>query len=106
MCARSPVESQRVYLKDTAMSGTLCARIDVALKARGTKTALMAGGTKITGQDLRDRAREAANALRISGAEPGDTVGILTDRSADALVAILGVLYLGCAYLPVDRATP
>ena len=38
--------------------------------------------------------------------EDGALVGVCTDRTVDAVVAILGVLRAGAAYVPLDLAAP
>lgn len=56
-------------------------------------------------QTLR-RANGIAQALRALNIGPGAYVAVLSDRSADAVVAVLGVLIAGAAYLPLDPASP
>lgn len=48
---------------------------------------------------LRDR-------LRAMGVQPGDRVGIWMRKSADAIIAIYGILKTGAAYVPVDPTAP
>ena len=47
-----------------------------------------------------------AHALRARGASPEDKVAILLERSPDAVVAMLGVMKSGAAYLPLDAEDP
>ncbi len=54
-----------------------------------------------------DRASDAlANELRDAGVASGDIVALGLGRSPEAIVAMLGVLKLGAAYLPVDLKYP
>ncbi|MBV8602292.1 MAG: amino acid adenylation domain-containing protein, partial [Candidatus Eremiobacteraeota bacterium] len=55
---------------------------------------------------LKERADGLARALVEAGVEPGEMVGILVDRTMEMLVAILGVLKAGAAYVPLDPAHP
>jgi non-ribosomal peptide synthetase component F len=57
-------------------------------------------------RELDDAAAALAARLQERGATPGSLVAILLDRSADMVVAALGVLKAGCAYVPLDPAAP
>ncbi|MEV4642534.1 amino acid adenylation domain-containing protein [Actinoplanes sp. NPDC049548] len=68
--------------------------------------ALVAQGNRWSYADL-DRASDAvAAALAARGAGPESIVGIHLPRSADLVVAVLGVAKAGAAYLPLDPAFP
>ncbi|MGA5303627.1 amino acid adenylation domain-containing protein [Nucisporomicrobium flavum] len=74
--------------------------------ARPDDVALVADGHRYTYADL-DRASDAvAAALAARGAGPESIVGIHLSRSADLVVAVLGVGKAGAAYLPLDPAFP
>jgi amino acid adenylation domain-containing protein/non-ribosomal peptide synthase protein (TIGR01720 family) len=60
----------------------------------------------LTYAELDARASAVARALRGAGAGPERTVAVLLDPSPEAVVALLGVLKAGAAYLPVDPAYP
>ncbi|MFI5593810.1 amino acid adenylation domain-containing protein [Amycolatopsis sp. NPDC051758] len=68
--------------------------------------ALVCDGQALTYGELDRRTTKLANALRARGAGPGEVVAILSGRSADLVVAVLGVLKTGAAYLPLDPAQP
>lgn len=48
----------------------------------------------------------AQHLLQQPGVQPGDTLGILLPRSADAIVAMLAALHAGLSYVPLDPAYP
>ncbi|MEW2399430.1 amino acid adenylation domain-containing protein [Streptomyces sp. NPDC046862] len=52
------------------------------------------------------RAREVAAVLRGHGVGPEVTVAVLAERDADLMVAVLGVLQAGGAYVPVNTDYP
>ncbi len=52
------------------------------------------------------RANGIAQALCAQDIGPGAYVAVLSDRSADAVIAVLGVLLAGAAYLPLDPTSP
>lgn len=52
------------------------------------------------------RADHVARFLLDGRTAPGDVIGVCLDRSADLIVALLGVLRAGCGYLPLDPEYP
>ncbi len=56
--------------------------------------------------ELLERSGRLANHLRGLGVGPDDVVAIHLDRSIDLVVAMLGVLRSGAAYLPLDPGYP
>ena len=68
--------------------------------------ALVCAGRTLTYGELDRRSTKLANALRARGAGPGEVVAVLSGRSVELVVAVLGVLKTGAAYLPLDPAQP
>jgi len=60
----------------------------------------------ISYRDLDERSSQLANHLRRHGVGPETLVGLFVDRSLDMMVALLGVLKAGGAYLPLDPRFP
>ncbi|WP_266171995.1 polyketide synthase [Dyella subtropica] len=56
--------------------------------------------------ELELRSNHVAAALMAAGVSTGSPVALLLDRSADAIVAMLGILKAGAAYLPLDASYP
>lgn len=63
-------------------------------------------GRNLTYGELARRSDALAARLLDAGVRPGDAVGVCGDRSLDALVAFLGILKAGAAYVPLDVETP
>ncbi|MFF6835879.1 amino acid adenylation domain-containing protein [Streptomyces sp. NPDC012438] len=80
----------------------------VAARAARTPdaTAVVSGRTVLTYRELEDRAGRLAAELRDRGVGPGVLVAVALPRTADLVVALLGVLKAGGAYLPVDPGHP
>ncbi len=68
--------------------------------------ALAAGGESLTYAELDARANRLARYLVRLGVGPDARVGLLLERSAELVVALLGVLKAGGAYVPLDPAYP
>jgi amino acid adenylation domain-containing protein len=64
------------------------------------------GGEHLTYAQLDRRANQLAHALRERGAGPEVPVAIAVEPSLDLLVAILGILRSGAAYVPLDPHHP
>ncbi|WP_367129328.1 amino acid adenylation domain-containing protein [Saccharothrix sp. HUAS TT1] len=73
---------------------------------RPRAVALRDGDAELTYGELEAASGHLARELVNSGVEPGDRVGIAAGRGAAAVVAQLGVLRAGAAYVPVDVGQP
>jgi natural product biosynthesis luciferase-like monooxygenase protein/FkbM family methyltransferase len=68
--------------------------------------ALVFRDQEYTYKDVNRRANQLAHYLKKRGVGPDICVGICLERSPDMMVALLGVLKAGGAYLPLDPAYP
>jgi amino acid adenylation domain-containing protein len=77
-------------------------------QARKTPSAvaLIDKDRRLTYQELDARASALAEELRRRGAGPESVVAVKLPRTAELIVALLGVLKAGAAYLPLDPAYP
>ncbi|NLA87256.1 MAG: AMP-binding protein, partial [Clostridiales bacterium] len=69
-------------------------------------TALVFKDARMTYKELNERANSLARTLRANGVGPDAIVGLIIDRSLEMIVAILGVLKAGGAYMPIDPDYP
>ncbi len=79
---------------------------DSVARERGDGVALAFDGGEMTYSELRDRSLAAAATLRARGIGEGSRVALAMERSPGLIVAILGVLRAGGAYVPVDPESP
>ena len=68
--------------------------------------ALVFGGEHLTYRRLNEEANRLAHYLRREGVGPDVPVAVLTERSVEMVVGLLGVLKAGGAYVPLDPASP
>jgi amino acid adenylation domain-containing protein len=68
--------------------------------------ALEGEGRQWTYREVEEQANRLAHHLIALGARPGMVVGLLLERSADAVLAMLAILETGAAFLPLGIASP
>ena len=107
-----PAERQRLLVQwnDTAVprnrGDSVSALFSRTAAAHADAPAVVEDGRALSYARLDERSSALARHLRDVGVVPGDIVGVALERSAAALVVILGVLKAGAAYLPLDRNYP
>ncbi|MAM88882.1 MAG: non-ribosomal peptide synthetase [unclassified Hahellaceae] len=69
-------------------------------------TALVFESTRLSYQALHERANQLAHALRERGVGRESIVGVCMTRSVEMVVALLGIIRAGGAYLPLDPELP
>lgn len=69
-------------------------------------TALIFKNNEMTYRELNAKANQLAYLLREKGVVPDNIVAIITERSFEMIIGILGILKSGAAYLPVDPNYP
>nr|AKA59396.1 non-ribosomal peptide synthetase [uncultured bacterium AB_162] len=77
-----------------------------AASERPDAVALVEGKREWTYRDLVENAERTARGLVRRGVVPGDFVGLVLDRGLRQVEALLGVLFAGAAYVPIEPATP
>jgi amino acid adenylation domain-containing protein len=75
-------------------------------RQRPDALAVVCGEDRLTYRELNARSNQVAALLRSKGAGREKLVGVLMDRTERTVIAILGILKAGAAYLPVDLAYP
>jgi len=68
--------------------------------------AVVSQGESISYRDLNGRANRLAHLLLHQGIQRESLVGVCVERSLDMIVALLGILKAGAAYIPLDSRLP
>lgn len=68
--------------------------------------AVFASSGDLSYAQLRDQALAVATALRAAGVAAGDTIAVLGPKTAEQIPALLGILSVGGAYLPIGADQP
>ena len=76
------------------------------VKVQGNEPAVITPQYTLTYQELFERATEVGNRLRRMGAAPNTLVAVSLEKGWEQVVAVLGILISGAAYLPVDPNLP
>lgn len=72
----------------------------------GDRTALDIDGERVSFAELERQANRMARFFAAEGYGTGDRVGLIVDRSVASYVALLAVLKIGAAYVPLDTKFP
>ncbi|MGX7826292.1 amino acid adenylation domain-containing protein [Actinokineospora sp. 24-640] len=75
-------------------------------EAHPDRAALVHGDGSLTYGDLADRARRVAGMLLEHGVSPGDPVAVCLPKGPALVMALLGILAAGAAYVPVSVDHP
>ncbi|MBI3555412.1 MAG: amino acid adenylation domain-containing protein, partial [Deltaproteobacteria bacterium] len=86
--------------------GCLHDLFEAQVRLRPDAAALILGDETMSYRQLDQRANQVARYLQSQGAGPGKFVGLYFERSMHPIIAILGCLKSGAAYVPIDPSYP
>ncbi|MEU3199949.1 amino acid adenylation domain-containing protein [Streptomyces sp. NPDC006996] len=81
-------------------------RFTAQAAATPDRIAVVSAGRELTYGQIDRRSDRIAARLRDRGVKRGERVGLLMERSPELVIAMLGVLKAGCAYVPLDVRAP
>ncbi|MDP8934422.1 MAG: AMP-binding protein, partial [Cyanobacteriota bacterium] len=73
---------------------------------RSQQSAVITSTRTLTYEELYRRSNQVAHRLRKLGTRPNQLVAVVMEKGWEQIVAVLGILASGAAYLPVDAALP
>jgi amino acid adenylation domain-containing protein len=80
--------------------------LSAAAQRSGQGIAVLDGERELSYAELDARSSSLAAALAQLGVEPGDRVGLVLEKSLEAVIAIYGTLKAGAVYVPLDDQAP
>jgi amino acid adenylation domain-containing protein len=92
--------------RSAAREGTVVDFIAAQVARTPDVVAVSFDGRELTYREIDELSDRVAGALRARGAAQNAPIGVMLPRSPDLLVALLGVLKAGAAYLPLDPRYP
>jgi amino acid adenylation domain-containing protein/non-ribosomal peptide synthase protein (TIGR01720 family) len=108
----APEEQQIVAEWNEAMAGpeaplpVLHRLVEAQVERAPDGVAVEIEGRSLTYAELNSRANQLARFLLAAGARAGEPIGVAADRSLEMVVALLGILKAGGAFLPLDPSYP
>jgi amino acid adenylation domain-containing protein len=81
-------------------------RLEEVARRRDEAIAIVDGERRISYRELLLRSGALARELEFRGIGPRDLVGVALPRSAELVIAVVGVVRAGAAYLPIDLDHP
>lgn len=86
--------------------GTLVSAFERQARTRPRKVAIVDGAGEWTFAQLSQRVECIATRLIVAGVTPSTYVGLFVSPSLDLVAALLAILKVGAAYVPIDMSTP
>ena len=85
---------------------TLHGLFQVSANAQPGRTAILSSRRELTYAELARESRRVASLLIQQGAKPNTLIAIVMEKGWEQVVAALGILQSGAAYLPIDPSYP
>ena len=76
------------------------------VQLRGNELAIVSSERNLTYQELCDRSNQVGHKLRSLGATPNQLVGVVMEKGWEQIVAVMGILAAGAAYVPIEPNLP
>jgi tyrocidine synthetase-3 len=94
------------YIKTETKWKSIIEQFECTVKENENNIAVFHQGKSLTYKQLDIDSEKVASVLTAKGIKEENTVGILTTKSIDMIVAMIGILKAGAAYMPLDPGNP
>ncbi|SFS44387.1 non-ribosomal peptide synthetase [Marininema halotolerans] len=91
---------------DYPHENTLTQLFDQQASKTPERLAVVSEGRSLTYAELKQQVDQVATALHHKGIGSGHIVGLLPERTSEAIIALLGIMKAGAAYLPISPHWP
>jgi len=99
---RNSINSTDAPLPDKLLNELFAAQVP----KRAQETAIISPQRTLTYQDLYEQSNQVGHKLRSLGATPNQLVAIVMEKGWEQIVAVMGILAAGAAYVPIDPNLP
>ena len=102
LAQRDAVNTTAAPIPDELLHTLFAAQVQV----RGNEPAVISSERNLTYQELCDRSNQVGHKLRSLGATPNQLVAVVMEKGWEQIVAVMGILAAGAAYVPIDPNLP
>jgi amino acid adenylation domain-containing protein len=102
LAQRNAINATEASISDELLHTLFAAQVE----ARGNELAIISSERNLTYQELCDRSNQLGHRLRKLGATPNKLVGVVMAKGWEQIVAVMGILAAGAAYVPIDPNLP
>jgi amino acid adenylation domain-containing protein len=102
LAQRDAINATNAPVSDELLHTLFAAQV----QARSNELAIISSERNLTYQELCDRSNQVAHRLRQLGTTPNQLVAVVMEKGWEQIVAVMGILASGAAYVPIDPGLP
>jgi amino acid adenylation domain-containing protein len=102
LARRDAVNATEAPVPDALLHTLFAAQV----QARANESAVVSSGRTLTYQELSQLSNQLGHKLRSLGATPNQLVAVVMEKGWEQIVAVMGIMAAGAAYVPIDPGLP
>jgi len=102
LAQRNAINATEASISEELLHELFAAQVQL----RGNELAIISSERTLTYQELCDRSNQVGHKLRSLGATPNQLVAVVMAKGWEQIVAVMGILAAGAAYVPIDPKLP